>query len=266
MADFRDVFFYFVFYALVGWCIETIYVSILEKRFVNRGFLNGPFCPVYGFGFLIVIAMLTPIKQNLPVLFIGSIVLTSALEYLTGFALEKIFNHTWWDYSHKAFNLKGRICLSNSLIWGILSVVTLHFLHPQIKRLIGLIDPRYHIIIIASLSAYFAADAAFSVISVVGLNLKLKQLHYISSDIKESLKRLKESTSEKTAELEAAVLELKSRYEELLDRRNISHSRLINAFPSLKSRRFGSMLEEIKDSLASKREKLRHSIKSRIGR
>jgi uncharacterized membrane protein len=88
----------FLVYAFLGWCTEVVFQAAIRGKFINRGFLNGPVCPIYGFGVLAVIGCLTPLKDNLAVLFFGSVVLTTVLEFITGFVLEKFFCDKWWDY------------------------------------------------------------------------------------------------------------------------------------------------------------------------
>ena len=106
---------YFFVYGFLGWCTEVIFAAFKQHRFVNRGFLNGPYCPIYGCGVVIVVAVLTPLKENLFFLFVGSFLLTSILEYITGFVLEKVFHNKWWDYSNLPFNIKGYVCLKFSI-------------------------------------------------------------------------------------------------------------------------------------------------------
>ena len=101
----------FVLYAFIGWCTKVVYTAVTLGRFVNRGFLNEPVCPIYGFGMLLVIFCLSPLQNNLLLFFVGAILLTSALEWITGFILEKVFRAKWWDYSDSPFNLNGYICL-----------------------------------------------------------------------------------------------------------------------------------------------------------
>lgn len=108
----------FFIYAFLGWCTEVSYAALKTGRFVNRGFLNGPVCPVYGFGVVIVLWVLEPLRGNLLLLFLGSVALTSLLEWLTGFVLERLFHQRWWDYSQEPFNLGGYICLRFSIAWG----------------------------------------------------------------------------------------------------------------------------------------------------
>ena len=133
------LFYYFVIYSFMGWCIESIYATINKREFVNRGFLHGPFCPVYGFGTLSIIILLKPISTNYILLFLGSVFTTSLLEYITGYILETSFNSTWWDYSDNLYNLQGRICLSFSLIWGLVSIFILKVVHPYIIYIVNLI-------------------------------------------------------------------------------------------------------------------------------
>ena len=111
---------FFFIYAFLGWCTEVCFVALKTGTFVNRGFLNGPVCPIYGFGALVVLTALEPLRDHLLLLFLGSMALTSLLEYLTGLLLEKLFYQRWWDYSDEPFNVGGYICLRFSLIYVIL--------------------------------------------------------------------------------------------------------------------------------------------------
>lgn len=113
------LFWIFFLYAFLGWCTEVSYAALVTGTFVNRGFLNGPVCPVYGFGAVIVLNCLTPLADNLLLLFLGSVALTSALEWFTGFVLEKLFHQRWWDYSDEPFNLSGYVCLRFSIAWAL---------------------------------------------------------------------------------------------------------------------------------------------------
>ena len=106
----------FFIYAFFGWCIEVVFCGLNEGHFINRGFLNGPVCPIYGVGGVIVVLCLTPIKDNIFLLFVGSALLTSILELITGFALDKIFHARWWDYTDMPFNIGGYICLKFSIL------------------------------------------------------------------------------------------------------------------------------------------------------
>ena len=106
----REFAWIFLIYGFVGWCTEVIFAAVNSGKFVNRGFLNGPICPIYGFGILAVVRLLKPFGNNILLLFVGSVLITSGLEYITGFLLEKLFHQKWWDYSDVPFNIQGYIC------------------------------------------------------------------------------------------------------------------------------------------------------------
>lgn len=106
----------FVIYAFVGWCCEVAFAAVKSGTFVNRGFLTGPVCPIYGFGMLIVALLLTPLANSWLLLFVGAVVLTSLLELVTGFVLERFFHQKWWDYSAFRGNIGGYICPQFSLL------------------------------------------------------------------------------------------------------------------------------------------------------
>ena len=132
-----DLFLYFILYSFLGWCCETVYCSVIQRRWVNRGFLNGPLCPVYGFGALLVLFLLRDVRHSFTALFLSGMVVTSVLEYLTSYILEKLFHMHWWDHSHMRFNLNGRVCLLNSCEFGLLSVFVVMVLHPAVAGLVG---------------------------------------------------------------------------------------------------------------------------------
>jgi uncharacterized membrane protein len=118
---------------------EVAYCSYINKRFVNRGFLAGPFCPIYGFGALLVICLLQPVAASVPVVFLSGLMVTSVLEYFVGWLLETIFSTKWWNYENQKFNLNGRVCLKNSVMFGLLCVVLIKILHPTMVYAVGLI-------------------------------------------------------------------------------------------------------------------------------
>ena len=137
MNPFYETFFLFTIYAFIGWCGEVVFAAVRSGKFVNRGFLNGPVCPIYGFGAVIVIRLLTPLQKHLPFLFIGSVFLTSVLEFITGFLLEKIFHTKWWDYSKEPLNLCGYVCFKFSFAWGVACILLMRVLHPFIAQAVS---------------------------------------------------------------------------------------------------------------------------------
>ena len=193
---YRLVWIFFI-YAFLGWCTEVSYAALVTGKFVNRGFLNGPVCPVYGFGVVIVLTCLTPLEENLLLLFLGSVALTSALEWLTGFVLEKLFHQRWWDYSEEPFNLSGYICLRFSIAWGFACLFVVKLLHPTVLLLIRLIPKTLGVVLLALLGAVMAVDLAATVSSVIKLNRRLAQIDELAAKIKEASDEFGENLAER---------------------------------------------------------------------
>lgn len=182
----------FFIYAFIGWCCEVAFVTMTEKRFVNRGVLNGPLCPIYGVGMAIVVFCLRPIAENPWLLFFGSMLLTSALEFLTGFVLEKFFHEKWWDYSNEPFNLKGYICLRFSVLWGLGCLLVMNVFHPLILKLIGCLDNLFGCILLGVCAAAFLADLIVTAVTLLQLRVKLRLL----SDLEANLRKLSDNLGE----------------------------------------------------------------------
>lgn len=171
-------------YGFFGWCGEVAFAAVKHGKFVNRGFLNGPICPIYGFGVLIVTVALEPIANNIPLLFVGSVVFTSLLEFITGFVLERLFHEKWWDYSNVRFNIKGYICPQFSLLWGVAATLIVLFLHPSVMWLVGKIPVNIGIVLICVLSAAFIADLVFTLIGILGLPKRMRAITEVESALR----------------------------------------------------------------------------------
>ncbi len=187
----------FFIYAFLGWCTEVSYAALVTGKFVNRGFLNGPVCPVYGFGVVIVLAGLSPLEDNLLLLFLGSLVLTSALEWLTGFVLEKLFHQRWWDYSDQPFNLSGYVCLRFSVAWGFACLFVVKLLHPTVLLFIRLIPRPLGLALLVLLGGVMAVDLTATVSSIVKLNRRLEQIDELAARIKEASNEFGENLAER---------------------------------------------------------------------
>ena len=174
----------FFIYGFLGWCVEVAYCGVENGNFVNRGFLNGPICPIYGVGAVIVILCLTPLQDNVPVLFVGSALLTTVLELITGFALDKIFHARWWDYSDKPFNLGGYICLKFSIYWGIVCIFLMKGIHPAIYNLLKKLPHLPGTIIVVFFSAVFIADIIVTVVTINKLAKRVKIMDDIAKKIR----------------------------------------------------------------------------------
>ncbi len=207
---------YFIIYAFIGWCTEVVYAAVSTGKLVNRGFLNGPVCPIYGFGVLAVIGLLTPVKNNLLLLYAGSVVLTSAIEFVTGWLLEKTFNHKWWDYSEYPFNIKGYICFKFSLAWGTACLLIIYVIHPLIQNFASYINIEAGKIILSIFLTIITIDVIATVQSVLRLNIQLSKINEmgakirsISDDMAEKISEESISIVEKGEELKAAIEEQK---------------------------------------------------------
>ena len=211
---YRFIWIFFI-YAFLGWCTEVSYAALVTGRFVNRGFLNGPVCPVYGFGVVIVLACLTPLADNLFVLFLGSVVLTSILEWLTGFVLEKLFHQRWWDYSDQPFNLSGYVCLRFSVAWGLACVFVVKLLHPTILGLVRLIPHFAGAVLLALMAAVIGVDLAATVSTVAKLNRRLAQIDELAAKIKEASDEFGENLAERVLDAAERGADWKEDLEEL---------------------------------------------------
>lgn len=188
------VVFYFFVYAFLGWVAEVAYAGVMENRLVNRGFLNGPICPIYGFGMLALLGCLGAVGQELSgtaelaVQFLVGITVTTLIELVGGWALYRIFHTRWWDYSMFKYNLGGYICLRFSLIWGFGSVFLVRVVHQPIRALEALLAgalPRpLWWGLCGALVAIFAVDIGLSAAAAVGLNKRLAEIDTLRAEMR----------------------------------------------------------------------------------
>ena len=175
---------FFIVYAFLGWCAEVAYAAMCQGTFVNRGFLNGPYCPIYGFGVVLVVGLLSPLAENGLLLFLGSVILTSALEWSAGFILEKVFHDKWWDYSDVPFNLNGYICLKFSVLWGLACMFIVDIFHPTIVAVVSWIPHPVGWVFVALLLSAFAADTCVTATEVLKLNRRLAHMEEIAEKLR----------------------------------------------------------------------------------
>ena len=149
----------FVLFSFLGYLLECVVLSIEKKRLVlDRGFMKGPFCIIYGFGALIIPALLRPFSHNLFLLFAAGMLLATVLEYLTGIAMMRLFGSLWWDYSHKPFNYRGIICLESSLAWGLLGLFFFYYLDGWVRTAVGYIPGRISAVMAVALTLFYLCD------------------------------------------------------------------------------------------------------------
>ena len=170
-------------YSCLGWCCEVAFAALKTGKFVNRGFLNGPVCPIYGFGVLSVVLVLEPVKDNLLLLFFGSMVFTSLLEFIAGFAMERIFHDKWWDYSNNPFNIKGYICLEFSIIWGIACVLVVDVIHPIIMKLVNALPHTLGLWLMGALYVLLVTDAVLTLVELLKLPKRFKAMEELEAAI-----------------------------------------------------------------------------------
>lgn len=285
----------FFVYGFLGWCTEVAFAAAKSHRFVNRGFLNGPICPIYGIGVGVVVQFLTPFKTSLVLLYIASVIIVTALEWLTGFILEKVFHNKWWDYSNMPLNLNGYVCLLFSLIWGVACVLIVDFVHPLIEGVLHLMPQIVGMILLSVLGIALCADLYVTVAGILRLNKRLesmekiaRELHNVSEQLGENIykgmtetmekqeeakQKLGEVTQESKARLEEMkeqneilekisletrerVQKLRGRYKELTSANQSKvHKRLINAFPKMKSMRYNDALKDLQEIITKRKNK-----------
>lgn len=177
------IFYLFFIFSFVGWIYESTLVSVKKKTFVNRGFLNGPIIPIYGCGVVAVYLSLRAYQDHLVVVFFAGIVVTTVLEYVTSFVMERLFHAKWWDYSEHKFNLQGRICLGSSLLWGVMSVLMMKVLQPLADKLICLIPRKQGEIAGDVLFLLFLCDLVVTCIHVVNFDHMLTRMTQLREDM-----------------------------------------------------------------------------------
>lgn len=205
----------FFTYAFLGWCCEVAFAAMKTGTFVNRGFLNSPLCPIYGFGMVIVVVFLTPLTDNSLLLFLGSTVLTSALEFFVGWLLDKLFHTKWWDYSNQKFNLKGYICLQFSVIWGLACVMIMQIFHPVIMDVLYRIPYKVGVVILVILCCLVIVDLIATVTAVRGLQKRLHAITKLAEEIHELSDDLGENIAEVVQAVKLRTDESKTVYDEL---------------------------------------------------
>ena len=174
---------YFLIYSCLGWCLEVVYAAVTTGKLVNRGFLNGPVCPIYGFGMIIVLYALTPLVDNTLLLYLGGVILPSVLELVGGWALYKLYRTRWWDYSDYPFNIGGYICLEFCLLWGVGTLVVMRIVHPIIAGLVAMVPTLVGVILMCILYAVYATDVVATAIAASTLADTLDTMEKLGDSI-----------------------------------------------------------------------------------
>lgn len=170
--DFYHLVLYFLFYSSVGWMVESMYMSICNKRLTNRGFAKCPLCPIYGFGALLGYLILHPMKDNLLALYITGAIVATVFEYFVGILMLRLFDEVWWDYKEKPFQFRGIICLESTLAWGVYAVVIVGFLHDQIIALFDLIPKQIGVLACTIMLTVYGFDFLYHFFEAIGISVR----------------------------------------------------------------------------------------------
>lgn len=227
----------YIIYAALGWCLEVGHFAVIRGEFINRGMLSGPYCPIYGFGMVLILNLLTPFKENIFLLFISAIIVTSLLEFLTGYVLEKIFHEKWWDYSESRFNLRGYICLENSIIWGFLCVFVVKLIHPMVEAAIRYLDGLVGKIILSIVIVLMVIDFILTIATL----LKMKRHIGVLDVVGLKLREFSDQVGEEIFEGVQKTSRVKQKTETMLNekalpqlKKGVVYRRLEKAYPNLK--------------------------------
>jgi uncharacterized membrane protein len=260
--DFYHIVNWFIIYSFLGWLWETCFVSVRKGKFINRGFINGPLCTIYGFGAVAVYLILEPISGNLLYLFLGGSVVATALEYVTAVLMESIFHTSWWDYSDKKFNFQGRICLRCSLGWGVFSVILFRVLHPVVSGFVELYPVIVGKISVCVIGVAYVVDFSFSAAAAFHLHERIpaweQALDQIQGELLvkvrermdalenakgltvdgikerlEDIELLKELEKKRTAMMQEASAELQKRKENMALMLGHNARRFVRSYPNL---------------------------------
>lgn len=281
MKTIETWFLWLMIYSVIGWVYESTICSIGQRKLINRGFLNGPYCPIYGTGAVLVLLVLGRI-QNPVLLFFAGAVLTCSLEYLTSWLMEKLFHARWWDYSKRKCNIGGRVCLIGAVVFGAFSVVLILVLHPFIKSLTDRLTDSVLNIICAMLFVGIVSDLIVTVKGLLGthavfaeyavlLQQKRRELsEKLRLGAEEGRERIRELSAEERMKLrEAAELGAEERekirrtteeererfYAKLQMRLNAQQRRTINSFPQWKLTRNNEVLDGLREAMETARKR-----------
>ena len=197
-TDLYHIINWFFIYSFLGWAWESAYVSVKEHRFVNRGFVTGPLCTIYGCGAVAVYLILKPVSEKLPLLFLGGVIVPTILEYLTAVLMEAVFHTSWWDYSKNKFNFQGRICLGASLGWGVFTVVLFYVLHPFVEWIVSLYSAAAGKVLVCAAGLLYLVDFCISFANAMQIGKRLRGMDQVLDDVYEFVQstRLYESAEE----------------------------------------------------------------------
>ena len=256
MFSFSEIALLFFIYSFLGWCVEVAFVAVTAGKVTNRGFLNGPVCPIYGCGMIGVLLALLPVEKNIWLLFLGGMVICSAVELFGGWILDKIFHMRWWDYSDEKFNIGGYVCLAFSFMWGMAVVFAVKFVHHPIMAVVKKIPFQIQVIIVVVCGVVFVVDMIVTLKNLIGINKSLGQLDKLA----ESLHTVGDQLKDVVGNSAITVAEKAEEGMEILDEKTADSRERIAGVREESAERIAKQLKE----LAAKRDAIMESLQKNV--
>ena len=261
----RQAFLIFIMFSVVGWISEVLYVGIFhEHKFVNRGFLYGPLCPVYGFGGVVILLLPASLYSTWIPLFFASMILCTIVEYFVSWIMEKMFHARWWDYSHFKLNINGRVCLLNSVLFGFMGLGVIHFVYPQMLRFLDWLGDFAIHVSSESIAAVLTVDLFLTVRKLVDFSTTMEKIktfgeslrdHYGNEawfrgeSIEEMLASVKEHAETNRDKISQSVLE---KIDRLQNARHAAVESFMAHFPTMQSIQYKDELEHLKSRIKAR--------------
>lgn len=260
MFSFSEIALLFFIYSFLGWCVEVAFVAVTAGKVTNRGFLNGPVCPIYGCGMIGVLLALLPVEKNVWLLFLGGMVICSAVELFGGWILDKIFHMRWWDYSDEKFNIGGYVCLAFSFMWGMAVVFAVKFVHHPIMAVVKKIPFQIQVIIVVVCGVVFVVDMIVTLKNLIGINKSLGQLDKLA----ESLHAVGDQLKDVVGNSAITVAEKAEEGMEILDEKTADSRERIAGVREESAERIAKQLKELEEKRDAIMESLQKNVKHRL--
>ena len=264
---FKAAFLIFIIFSVIGWVSEVLYVGIFsEHKFVNRGFLHGPLCPVYGFGGIVILLLPKELYNTWIPLYFSSMILCTIVEYFVSWLMEKMFHARWWDYSHYKLNIKGRVCALNSILFGFMGLGIIRFVYPQIIRFLNFLGDFWMTVSSTAIALLLTADIIVTVRKLVDFNTAMEKIKEFGENLNdrygneswfkgtsafamaESVKNHAQIEKEKFSK---NVLE---KIERLQEKNHKNIESFMKRFPTMKIEKYTNELAELKTRYISKKD------------
>ena len=263
---FSAAFLIFIMFSVIGWCSEVLYVGIFfEHKFVNRGFLHGPLCPIYGFGGVVILLLPKELYSTWFPLFFASMLLCTLVEYFVSWLMEKMFHNRWWDYSHFKLNINGRVCALNSILFGFMGLGIIRFVYPQIIKLLNLMGMFVIQTSAEVIAAILSIDIIVTVRRLVDFNTTLEKVRSFGESLRDHYGEESwfkgTSAFEMAASVKAHAEQEREKFKNILERidaiqnlkanhRNVES--FMKRFPTMKSLNYKEEILSIRQTMKAK--------------